>query len=107
MHERKALMADLADGFVALPGGWGTLDEFFEILTWGQLGLHRKPCGLLNVEGYFDGLLAFVEHSIAEGFLRREFAGTIRASSSPDELLDQLDSQRLPAVDKWLDRSSS
>src|SRR6185295_3853484 len=68
MHERKALMADLSDGFIALPGGWGTLDEMFEILTWAQLGIHRKPCGLLNVQDYFDRLLAFLEHSMNEGF---------------------------------------
>ena len=77
MHERKALMADLADGFIALPGGWGTLDEFFEILTWAQLGLHHKPCGLLNVHGYFDGLLSFLEHSHEEGFVRREYQSMI------------------------------
>ena len=72
MHERKATMADLA--FIALPGGWGTLEEFFEILTWGQLGLHQKPCGLINARRYFDGLLSSVEHSIDEGFVRRDTA---------------------------------
>src|SRR4029079_1436858 len=72
MHERKAMMADLADGFVALPGGWGTVEEFFEILTWGQLGFHRQPCGFLNVEGYYDSLLAFVDHGIDERFVRSE-----------------------------------
>ena len=74
MHERKAAMADLAEAFIALPGGWGTLEEFFEVLTWGQLGLHQKPCGLLNARGYFDGLLSFVGHSIEEGFVRRSTA---------------------------------
>src|SRR4051812_35184025 len=72
MHERKTLMAELADGFIALPGGWGTWEEFFEVLTWGQLGLHEKPCGLLNVEGYSTPMLAAVGHSIAEGFVRPE-----------------------------------
>ena len=71
MHERKALMAELSDAFVALPGGWGTLEEFFEVLTWAQLGLHQKACGLLNVDGYFDGLLAFLDHAIDERFVRR------------------------------------
>ena len=70
MHERKALMAELSDGFIALPGGWGTWEELFEVLTWAQLGLHRKPCGLLNVGGYFDGLLAFMTHAVQEGFVR-------------------------------------
>ena len=87
MHERKATMADLADGFIALPGGWGTLDEFFEILTWGQLGLHQKPCGLLNVQGYFDRLLSFVGHSIEEGFVSREYGSMISVSDSPGALL--------------------
>src|SRR5690242_19117334 len=77
MHQRKALMADLADAFIALPGGWGTLDEMFEILTWAQLGLHRKPCGLLNVFGYFDRLLAFLDHTMEEGFVRREYGSLL------------------------------
>src|SRR5258706_6042329 len=88
MHERKAMMADLADGFVALPGGWGTVEEFFEVLTWGQLGLHRKPCGLLNIHGYFDRLLSFVEHSVDERFVRSEHSSMILVSDAPNELLD-------------------
>jgi uncharacterized protein (TIGR00730 family) len=107
MHERKAVMADLADGFVALPGGWGTLEEFFEVLTWGQLGLHRKPCGLLNVGGYFDGLLSFVDHSIHEGFVRREYRSMISVANSPGELLDLLGTYEPPVVEKWLDRAST
>lgn len=107
MHERKAVMADLADGFIALPGGWGTLEEFFEVLTWGQLGLHRKPCGVLNARGYFDGLLSFVEHSIQEGFVRSEYRSMIAVSSSPGELIDRLDAYEPPAVEKWLDRAST
>ena len=104
MHERKAMMADLADGFIALPGGWGTVEEFFEVLTWGQLGLHRKPCGLLNVQGYFDRLLSFVGHSIEEGFVRREYGAMICVSSSPGELLDMLSAYEAPSVEKWIDR---
>lgn len=107
MHERKATMADLADGFIALPGGWGTLDEFFEVLTWAQLGLHQKPCGVLNVEGYFDRLLAFLGHAIDEGFLKREFGAMVPVSSSPGALLDMLAEYRAPAVEKWIDRAAT
>jgi uncharacterized protein (TIGR00730 family) len=106
MHERKATMAELADGFVALPGGWGTLDEFFEVLTWGQLGLHQKPCGWLNVCGYFDHLLSFLEHAIGEGFLRREHGSMISISSSPGALLDMLAEYKPPRTEKWIDRAS-
>jgi len=104
MHERKALMADLADGFIALPGGWGTLEEFFEVLTWGQLGLHRKPCGLLNASGYFDGLLSFIDHSIQAGFVRSEYRAMISVATSSGELIDRLDAYEPPAVEKWIDR---
>jgi len=106
MHERKALMSDLADAFIALPGGWGTLEEFFEVLTWAQLGLHRKPCGLLNVQGYFDGLLAFLAHTIDEGFVRPEYAGMMAVAATPGELLDRLHTSTPPRVEKWLDRAS-
>lgn len=107
MHERKATMADLADAFVALPGGWGTWEEFLEILTWGQLGLHRKPCGLLNVAGYFDPLLAFVSHSVAEGFVRAEYHAAIRVADDVSTLLDGLASYEPPLVEKWIDRTST
>jgi uncharacterized protein (TIGR00730 family) len=107
MHERKALMADLADAFVALPGGWGTLEEFFEVLTWAQLGLHRKPCGLLNVGGYFDGLLAFAEHAVSEGFVRREHRDMMTIAADPGELLDRLDAHRPPVVEKWIGREET
>jgi uncharacterized protein (TIGR00730 family) len=90
MHERKALMADLSDGFVALPGGLGTYDELFEILTWAQLGIHRKPVGLLNVDGYFDPLLALIEHTITEGFLRPTHAHLLMYKDHPADLLDDL-----------------
>ena len=107
MHERKALMADLADGFIALPGGWGTIEEFFEILTWGKLGMHRKPCGLLNVHGYFDRLLSFVDYSIHEGFVRPEYGSMISVATSPGALLDMMDAYKPPVVEKWLDAAST
>jgi len=103
MHQRKALMADLSDAFIALPGGWGTLDEMFEILTWAQLGLHRKPCGLLNVLGYFDRLLSFLDHTMEEGFVRREYGALLSVAPAPAPLLDALQSQTPPAVEKWND----
>ena len=96
MHERKALMADLSDGFVALPGGWGTLEEFFEVLTWAQLGLHEKPCGLLNVGGYFDGLLSFLQHATDEGFVRPDNAPLVLVASSVASLVRALDEYRPP-----------
>ena len=100
MHERKALMADLSDGFVALPGGWGTLDELFEILTWAQLGLHHKPCGVLNVGGYFDPLLRFIDHTVNEGFVRHEYHAMLAVSATAPDLLDDL-VRRMPlAVEK-------
>ena len=105
MHERKALMADLSGGFVALPGGWGTLEEFFEVLTWAQLGIHGKPCGLLNADGYFDPLLVFLRHVIDEGFLRREYEAMISVSRDPDGLLDLMTAYRPPFTEKWLDES--
>ena len=108
MHERKAMMADLSDGFVALPGGWGTLEEFFEVLTWAQLGLHRKPCGLLNVGGYFDGLLAFLGHAVAERFVRTENGALVMVATSVDGLLDQFDRYQAPVqTEKWIDRAST
>jgi hypothetical protein len=102
MHERKALMANLADGFIALPGGWGTLDELFEVLTWAQLGLHGKPCGLLNVEGYFDGLLAFIQHSIEEGFVRREYRAMLASAETVTGLLEVMERHEVPRVEKWV-----
>jgi uncharacterized protein (TIGR00730 family) len=108
MHERKALMADLADAFVALPGGWGTLEEFFEVLTWAQLGLHRKPCVLLNVAGYFDGLLAFLEHAVDQRFVKPENGALLLVSTSVEDMLEQLDQYAPPPpMEKWVDRESS
>ena len=102
MHERKAAMADSADGFVALPGGFGTLDEFFEAITWAQLGIHRKPCGLLNITGYFDGLLAFIDHSVAEAFVRREYRDMLSVSDDATRLLDLMATHKPPVVEKWI-----
>src|SRR5215813_9675976 len=103
MHQRKALMADLADGFAALPGGFGTADELFEILTWAQLGLHSKPIGLLNVAGYFDPLLAWVDHCVREGFLRPQHRALLQVSRDAEELLDMLSRYRAPeVVPKWI-----
>ncbi len=90
MHERKAAMAELADGFIALPGGFGTLEEFFEMTTWSQLGLNTKPLGLLNTNGYYDALLAFVEHTVTEGFVRPGHRDLIVADEDPDRLIDAL-----------------
>jgi uncharacterized protein (TIGR00730 family) len=104
MHERKALMADLSAGFIALPGGWGTLEELFEVLTWAQLGLHRKPCGLINVRGFYDGLLAFIDHSIGERFVRADYRAMMLVAATPEALLDQFTAYVPPAVPKWLDR---
>jgi uncharacterized protein (TIGR00730 family) len=108
MHERKAMMADLADAFVALPGGWGTLEEFFEVLTWAQLGLHQKPCVLLNIAGYFDGLLSFLEHSIEQQFVRRENGALVLVAASVNGLLGELDRYHPPPPgEKWIDRAST
>ena len=107
MHERKAMMSDLSDGFVALPGGMGTLEEFFEILTWAQLGLHRKPAGLLNIQGYYDGLLAFLDHSVDERFVRAEHRGMISVGDEPSALLDLLAAYQAPVVEKWIERAQS
>lgn len=96
MHARKALMADLADAFIALPGGWGTFDELFEILTWSQLGLHRKPVGVLNVQGYFDPLLALIAHAIDEGFVSRDAGRLITVADAAERLLDQLAAHVVP-----------
>ena len=100
MHERKALMADLSDGFIALPGGLGTLEEFFEIVTWSQLGLHVKPCGLLNAAGYFDGLVGFLDHAVAEGFIDPSHRKLFVVESGPEVMLDLLTTFRRPEVDK-------
>ena len=107
MHIRKATMNDLSDGFVVLPGGYGTWEEWFETVTWAQLGLHRKPCGLLNVHGYFDPLLTFIEHTVAERFVRREHAAMLSVASTPADLLDLFITWTPPTIAKWIDRGSA
>jgi uncharacterized protein (TIGR00730 family) len=107
MHERKALMADLSDGFVALPGGIGTLEEFCEVLTWAQLGMHAKPCGLINVEGYFDHLITFLDHSVRERFFRTEHRAMVLLETDPETLLDRFEAYRPPHLEKWIDRRST
>jgi uncharacterized protein (TIGR00730 family) len=106
MHERKALMADLADAFAAMPGGYGTWDEFCEVLTWSQLGLQRKACGLLNVSGYYDPLLHMADRALEQGFLRKEHRELLLADTDPGRLLDRLATYTVPIVDKWMDRSA-
>lgn len=103
MHERKALMAELADGFLALPGGLGTLEEFFEVLTWSQLGLHRKPCGLLDVGGYFEALVRFLDHAVTQGFLAETHRRMIQVDSEPEALLRRLDSYEPPRLPRWIE----
>jgi uncharacterized protein (TIGR00730 family) len=102
MHERKALMAELADGFIALPGGIGTLEEFFETWTWAQLGMHAKPCGLLNVAGYFDPLLQFLDHAVTEKFVRDVHRSMVVVESDPAALLARFESYEPPRVVKWI-----
>jgi uncharacterized protein (TIGR00730 family) len=108
MHERKALMAELADAFVALPGGIGTLEELFEVYTWAQLGLHRKPCGLVNVEGYYDGVAAFLDQAVEERFVREETRDLLMVEREPAALLDRLrDFEPEAVVPKWIDREQT
>ncbi len=103
MHERKTLMAELSDGFIALPGGIGTLEELFEVWTWSQLGQHRKPCGLLSVEGFYDGLTTFLDGVVEQGFLRDEHRHTLFVSHDADELLDAFAAYEPPTGEKWLE----
>jgi uncharacterized protein (TIGR00730 family) len=104
MHERKALMSDLSEGFVALPGGTGTLEEFFEVLTWAQLGEHRKPCGILNAAGYYDPLLSVFDHMVAKGFLSEGHRAMVLVETEPQRLLESFERYRPPGVPKWIDR---
>lgn len=107
MHERKALMAELSDGFMALPGGVGTLEELFEVYTWGQLGLHTKPVGLLDVAGYYGPLIAFLDQAVTEGFIRSEHRKFLLEGQDPAELLNAMGAWVPPRVPKWLDRTES
>ena len=100
MHERKALMEELSDGFIALPGGVGTFEEFFEMITWSVLGLHRKPVGLLNIEGYYDGLLKFLDHAVAEDFMKAKLRESIVVETDPERMIDALAAVKLPRTEK-------
>jgi uncharacterized protein (TIGR00730 family) len=102
MHERKAKMAELSDGFIALPGGWGTIEEIFEMLTWAQLGFHEKPCGLLNAASYYDPLFAFLESAIEQRFVKEEYRPMMMMDDSPGALLDRFSAYRAPKVKKWI-----
>ena len=102
MHDRKAMMAELADGFIALPGGIGTLEEFFETWTWAQLGMHRKPCGLLNVAGYYDSLLTFLDRTVDERFVRQVHRNMVIVEAEPTALLDRFAAYEPPDVVKWV-----
>ena len=105
LHERKAMMAELSDAFLALPGGFGTLEEFAEILTWAQLGLHRKPFGLLNVEGFYEPLLALFDHMVSEGFAKASHRALILSSDEPAAIIEQLVTVQPPLMDKYVDKS--
>lgn len=107
MHERKTRMAELADGFVALPGGIGTLEELFEIWTWAQLGFHDKPCGLLNVEGYFDSLALFLDHAVDEQFVRQPHRSMLIVETDAKQLLERFRNHVPPVIEKWLDKKST
>jgi hypothetical protein len=102
MHERKQRMAELADGFVALPGGFGTFEEIFEAITWGQLHLHGRPCGLLNVEGYFDALIAFLQRSVADGFVRQPQFNALTVADTAEELLKRFGEFQPDRSEKWI-----
>ena len=102
MHTRKAMMAELADAFIAMPGGVGTFEEFFEAVTWTQLGLHRKPCGLLNVAGFYTPLAAFIDQAVSEGFIKPVHRASIVVDDNAERLLDTLAEVKLPDVPKWI-----
>lgn len=102
MHERKALMADLSDGFIAMPGGLGTLEELFEVLTWAQLGIHSKPCGLLNVGGYYDLLIAFLDFTVRQQLLKSEHRSIIVVDADHRRLLDRMRAYESPITEKWI-----
>lgn len=109
MHERKALMAELSDGFIALPGGFGTLDEMFEILTWAQLNIHHKPCGFLNVSGYYNKMIEFIDHMIFQGFINPDYKSLVQVDHHPEGLLDKFKHYSPVIVDKgeWAKRTAA
>jgi uncharacterized protein (TIGR00730 family) len=102
MHERKTMMAALSDGFIAMPGGFGTLEEIIEIVTWGQLRFHDKPCGLLNVDGYFDHLLAYLDHAQHQGFLKPQNRRMLMSEPDPAKLVQEFERYEAPRVEKWI-----
>jgi uncharacterized protein (TIGR00730 family) len=106
MHKRKAFMAELSDAFIALPGGIGTIEEFFEAVTWSQLGFHRKPCGLLNVRGYYNHLITFLDQMVAQYFLKSIHRDTVLVDEAPEVLLQKLLNYEVPQVDKWIGREA-
>ena len=107
MHERKALLSELSDGFLAMPGGLGTLEELFEIWTWGQLGLHRKPYGLFQVEDFYTPLLTFLDHAVATGFIHAENRAMLVVDDDPAALIERMERARVPVVPRWLDRTTA
>jgi uncharacterized protein (TIGR00730 family) len=107
MHERKMLMAELADGFVALPGGIGTLEELFEIWTWAQLGFHNKPCGLLNVAGYYDLLIGFLDHALTEQFVKKHHHGLLMVEETSDALLERFANYQPPVAKHWVGKNET
>jgi len=107
MHERKSKMMELADAFVAMPGGFGTFEEFCEVITWAQLGLHQKPCGLLNVEGYYDSLLNLFNKGVDDGFIHPSTRELVLDATDPDVLLDKLSYYKPPIVEKWIERDEA
>lgn len=107
MHERKAMMADLVDGFITLPGGIGTLEELAEVLTWAYLGIHAKPCGVLNQAGYYDPLLSFLDHAVAEGFFKAKYRALLLVDNQIEPLLDKFASYDPSGVRKWLGKSET
>jgi uncharacterized protein (TIGR00730 family) len=106
MHERKTKMNDLCDGVIALPGGFGTLDELFEMLTWGQLGLHKKPIAILNIDGYYDALIVFVQTMTDKGLLKEVNQQMLLVSDSIDELLEKMENYEAPTVGKWINKEN-
>ena len=104
MHERKRLMADLSDGFIALPGGYGTLEEFLEVLSWAQLSMHEKPCGLLDVDSFWRPLSALFDQAVAEGFVHPDHRSLVLTEQNPDALLDLMECYRPPETRKWIGR---
>jgi len=107
MHERKAIMADLADGFIALPGGLGTLEELFEVLTWSQLGLHQKPIGLLNVKAYYEKLRSFLDHAVEEQFVKTSHRALLLVEENPEELLALMENYQPPIINQWISRDNT